>query len=79
MHPGNRTAAACVQIAMYIADFIAARIAEDEELALRRAYAARQTLAFAELRADNDADDPLLRSLAAPWSNHPDFQPAWAL
>lgn len=64
---------------MDIGDFIAARINEDQERAEHHAFARRQTLALAELRADGDPTDPLLRSLAAPYSDHPDFRPEWGL
>ncbi|WP_028478071.1 DUF6221 family protein [Nocardia sp. CNY236] len=46
---------------------------------LRAAYARRYMLALAEVCARGNPNDRMLRCLAAPWSDHPDFQREWEI
>lgn len=66
---------------MDITEFLAARYAEDRSVVPSAAKRAAQVLREIEAKRrggeQNWGEDLLLKLLAAPYSNHPDFDPAW--
>lgn len=67
---------------MDITEFIAARYAEDESIVPSAAARADQVLREIKAKRSattepNEHEFLLLRMLAAPYADHPDFDPAW--